>query len=255
MTLTKPSKRLLLGGVICLMAISIIIAVFAFDQWRAAHSSWQQQANMRAQDASRTWLNWLQQYQETLLTVLIHQEASEHVSEDEFFTAIERLEYSWERNRTVEVAVLKRWASSGDISVVHSSVVDPALHVGAIFKPSSIIASAIATAAKDDRLYFYPMNSHSDNATSLLISAVGGGHDDDLFVVSLIYLQELLNDLSALNNEPGFNGQLTIESIAGEHLTKLIVNGEAISDPQYWLETRFLSAGANWHFRLSLIHI
>ncbi|WP_083921361.1 ATP-binding protein [Dasania marina] len=249
MRVSPSSIRLFIGGLIFLVFISTMIVLFAMDQWRAAHNSWQQQASVAAQDASGTWLSWLQQYQETLLTVLIHHEASEYVSEDEFFTAIERLEYSWEKNRTVEVAVLSRAADSGEITVMHSSVVDSMLQVGAKFMPDSIIAGAVKTAANDDRLYFYPMSDNATDARSLLISAVGGGHEQGLFVVSVVHLEALLHDLSLLKNEPGFNGQLSIESIVGERLATLSVNGDVVETIAYSLDTRFLSAGANWHFR------
>lgn len=231
-----------------LLLIIGVVAFSAYDSLRRESENWREQAQNQANVIQGIWQDWLHSNEKTLLSATIVYEASSQVTNNEFFDLVENLEYSWEQNRTIELAVVKVSQSQNALSLEATSLITDNFRDAASFLELSEVKDAIKqTFKKDATVLSRPIFLKGGGWVGVMARKVQSPYHKNIVIVNLVNLGDKLKNLFSTKVDKGLWAEMSIQQ---EHDEKYITLPHASSPMDvgsYIYESKIVGMGAIWN--------
>jgi len=241
----KQLRRIWLGFVLLVMTV---VAFSAYDSIRSESQHWREQAKTQANVIQGVWQDWLQSNEKTLLSAAIVFEASTEVSNNEFFDLVENLEYSWEQNRTIELAVIKVSASQNTLSLRSTSLITENFRDANDFLELSEVKHIIKqTFKKDTTVLSRPVFLSDGSWVGLMGRKVQSSYHENIVIINLVHLGDKLKNLFKTKVDKGLWAEMSIQQEHDEKYITLPHTSNNTHVGSYIYESKIIGMGAVWN--------
>ena len=238
-------RRIWFGLVLLIMGV---VTFSAYDSLKNESKNWREQAKFQANVIQGIWQDWLHSNEKTLLSAAIIFEASKEVTKNEFLDLVENLEYSWEQNRTIELAVIKLSPSQNVLTLKYSSLITENFRDASAFLELREVKDVIKqTLKKDATVLSRPVFLSNGDWVGLIARKVQSPYHKNIVIINLVHLGDKLKNLFETKVDKGLWAEMSIQQEQDEKYITLPNTSTSTDVGSYIYESKIIGMGAIWH--------